>query len=143
MAGLAVKYTDNVTRELQKLAAIFPDLGKEMLGRLGHQGTIYLRKELLSGQEITLKKASDEIPLDFRGHRMVRHTVNKRGTHAKIYSYPVNLFEKGRGLPGGGREAGRYIITRKLKAIMQARAQADATNISSKTLESHLKRMGF
>ena len=143
MAGLAVKYTDNMTAEIMKLAVIFPELGKATLGRLGYMGTGYLRKELLSGQALNVKDMNSEIPTDKAGHKMVRFAVNKRGSHVKIFAYPVNLFEKGRGLPGGGREPGRYILTKKLKAIMETRIDSDITVITRKTYESRLKKMGF
>lgn len=143
MAGLAATYKDDMTHRIVKLAAVFPEAQRELLGRLGYQGTGYLREDLLSGQELNVKDMDSEIPTDKAGHRMVRFAVNKRGTHVKIFAYPVNLFEKGRGLRSGKREAGRYILSRKLRSIMASRMDADLAVISSKTFESRLKAMGF
>lgn len=102
-------------KELQTLVKAFPSLGAEFLESVGQKSKTYLKEQLLSGQELTLRA----YPTDKAG----RPTINvvkgpKRARvkkDVKIFSYPVNLFEKGRALPGGGREPGRYIITRKLK----------------------------
>lgn len=108
-------------KELQDLVRAFPSLGADFLESVGQKSKTYLKEQLLSGQELNLRA----YPTDKAGRPTISVVKDpRRGKvkrSVKIFSYPVNLFEKGRGLPGGGREPGRYIITRKLKQAVSQR----------------------
>lgn len=52
-----------------------------------------------------------------------------------IRSYPVNLFERGGLFCGaGGKEPGKYIITRKLKKLVDAKLQGWVSSFDQRVL---------
>lgn len=118
MAGLKM----DVTFKLKGLATLvnsWSALKVEFLHDVAKQGRLTLKGRLLSGQEIRVDKNKNK-----RGFYNIRSRVGKRGNSAYITSPPTNLFERGRGLRGGGKEAGKYIITRKLKGLVDANMSA-------------------
>jgi len=127
------------TEPIQKLIQIFPDLAGRFLALVGSRARRYLKKELLSGQEINLK---DQVR-DSRGRLLITSDVNKKRTQVKIYSYPVNLFETGRRLRDGSKEAGKYIITRKLKNAISSRMAGYVSDFESKILEPEVNKAGL
>jgi len=109
MAVLSFDASFNAKR-LVELAKRFPELGGKFLSWVGTQAREHLKHRYLSGQELTL----NVYPLDSRGRHTIVDNVTKNTT-LTIYSYPLNLFEKGRKLRNGRREKGKKIITVKLK----------------------------
>ena len=138
MAGLAAKFGDTLNPEIKRFIKIFPELNKDLLGMLGARIGGYLDHEFLSGQELTLRVK----PLDSKGHRTISHTVNRRATHVKVFSYPINFFENGRTLRSGKREPAKKIYP-KLRAVAMARMGTDIMAIEKRTYESYLKSRGF
>lgn len=126
-------------RPIQNLIKTFPSLGGRFLALVGKRGRTTLKEEFLSGQELTLHA----YPTGKSGKRTITSDVNKRRTHVKIYSFPVNLFEKGRTLRSGAREPGKYIITRKLKQIVSSRMGNYISEFESKILEPEIKKLGL
>lgn len=109
MAVLKTRADFNID-DLRKLAKLFPDIGAGALYHLGLESKILLKKRYLSGQELNLKDMRDRA-----GKRTISYGLNKRKTAVNLYSYPLNLFERGRTLRSGKREKGKYILTKKLK----------------------------
>lgn len=123
---------------LLKLAKIFPELNGRLLALVGKRSRVLLKEKYLSGQELDLRK----FPTDKRGRFTVTSNVNKRRTFTKIASYPVNLFERGRGLRSGAREPGRFIITKKLKQDVAARIGSYTSEFERRILEPELNKIG-
>jgi len=124
---------------LQKLARIYPELNGRFLSLVGKRSRILLKEQYLSGQEIDLRK----FPKDKRGRYTIVSDVNKRRTSVKIWSFPVNLFERSRTWSNGRREAGKYIITRKLKKAVAARMAGYVNEFERKILNEEIKKVGL
>lgn len=87
----------------------------EFLHDIAKQGRLSLKGQLLSGQTIRVDKDRNK-----RGFYNIRSRVGRGGNSAYITAPPANLFERGRMLRSGVREPGKYIITRKLRALVDA-----------------------
>jgi len=109
-----VQYSNRVILELLEKV---PELSGRYLALVGKRARTILKEKYLSGQELNL----DAFPEDKIGRNTITSNVNRKRDTTKIYSYPVNLFEKGRRLRDGSKEAGKYIITKKLKQDVMAR----------------------
>lgn len=124
---------------IYQLVSAFPDLRGRLLALIGKRARVRLYEGYLSGQELTLRK----YPVDARGRRTITSDVNRARTQVKIYSYPVNLFERGRKLRSGRKEQGKYIITRKLKGDVSGRMQSYINEWESRILEQELRKEGL
>lgn len=111
MSGIRVRVEWNL-EVFNALAANMPELNARFLAAIGAKAKGILRKKYLSGQKLDLTA----YPTDKLGRRTITYSVRKGRGDVRIYSYPVNLFEKGRRLRSGARESGKYIITKHLKA---------------------------
>lgn len=127
------------THPIQKLIAIFPDLAGGFLALVGSRARRLLKQEYLSGQELNLEAH----PKDAKGRYTITSDVNKKRTQVKIYSYPVNLFETGRRLRDGTKEAGKFIITRKLKNAVSSRMANYVSDFENKILNPKIKGAGL
>ena len=104
---------------VKELSRQIPEINVRFLSFVGARARTILKEQYLSGQELNLSA----YPKDSIGRYTVTSDVNKKQTETKVYSYPVNLFEKGRTLRDGSREPGKFIITGKLKqAVMMGMA---------------------
>lgn len=124
---------------LRKLARAFPEFNGRFLALIGSRARRILKEEYLSGQELTYKsfgRAKD-------GKHLITSDVNKKRTFTKIYSFPLNLFEKGRGLRSGRREAGKFILTRKLKQDILSRSGQYVNEFERRILQKELKGFGL
>ena len=110
MAILKAEFTTNL-ESIRQLIQIFPELNGRFLSLVGKRARTILKEEFLSGQDLNLQA----FPRDKMGRFTITSDVNRKRTQVKIYSYPVNLFERGRILRSGRKEPGKFIITRKLK----------------------------
>lgn len=118
MAGMTTEVTLTYNIEgIKKLQAQLPSVNAMFLRILGADAQKMLKENYLSGQELDLRK----YPVDKNGKSTVAYQLSKAKTSVAIYSYPVNFFEKGRTLRNGRLEAGKYIITRKLKDDVDAK----------------------
>ena len=124
---------------IQKLIKIFPDLNGRFLSLVGKRGRTILKQRYLSGQELTLRA----FPRDKKGKFTITSDVNKKRTQVKIYSYPVNLFERGRLLRSGRKEAGKFIITRKLKQDVMSRMGSYISEFENKIINPEIKKVGL
>ena len=121
------------------LIKVFPDLNGRYLALIGKRSRDLLKQKYLSGQDLTLRK----FPVDSLGRYTVTSDVNRRRTSVKIYSYPVNLFERGRKLRSGAQEPGKYIITKKLKQSVMSRIGSYTMEFESQILEPGIKKAGL
>ena len=137
MAILKAEVTFDLT-PIKTLIKIFPDLGGRYLALVGKRSRTLLKEEYLSGQELMLRA----FPVGKSGKRTITSDVNKKRTQVKIYSFPVNLFEKGRTLRSGRKEPGKYIITRKLKQAVSGRMGSYITEFETRILEPEIKKAG-
>ena len=127
------------TREFQDLVKQFPDFGGRLLALIGKRGRTVLKEDYLSGQEIDLRA----FPRDAMGRYTTSSDVNRRRTEVKIYSYPVNLFEKGRRLRSGRKEPAKNIIRGKLKQAVMSRLGSYTNEFERSVLDPEIKRLGF
>ena len=105
---------------IQEIAKTIPEINGGFLSFVGSRARTLLKERLLSGQELDAfgDGASKGKTKDKIGRYLVSSDVNKKQTETKIYSYMVNLFENGRTLRDGSREAGQDIIGVKLKQMV-------------------------
>lgn len=134
MAGLRLKINFSELTRFNDLRRQFPEFSARLLGYIGTQGKIQLKKQLLSGQELNVKGTS-AFSLDSTGRRMVSHSVGRGSQAGEISSYPVNLFEKK--IYGHGRIVGpgKKILSVKLRAIMNRNLQKWANDFDNKILQ--------
>ena len=138
MAILRAEFEFNL-KPIFDLIQIFPELRGRLLALIGKRARTILKERYLSGQEITLRA----FPTDRQGRRTIVSDVNKQRSSVKIYSYPVNLFERGRRLRSGRKEPGKYIITRKLKQDVMAGLAGYVREFEEKILEPEIKKRGL
>ncbi len=124
---------------IQKLAIIYPEINGRLLALIGSRARTTLKEDFLSGQELTYKSFGR----DKRNRPFITSDVNKKRTQTKIYSYPANLFEKGRLLRSGRKEAGKFIITRKLKQSVMSKMSTYVSEFENKILEPEIKKAGL
>jgi len=133
MDELSVQIKYELTDFIKAIEKTIPQLSGGFLGMVGSRARTILKEKYLSGQELNLftngKWGDDK---DSVGRRLLASDVNKSRTETKIYSYPVNLFEKGRGLRDGSREAGKDIITGKLKQDIMSNMASYSTEYDRK-----------
>ena len=124
---------------LQQLARQFPEFNGRFLALIGSRARRILKEDYLSGQELTYKSFGRSKS----GQHFITSDVNKKRTSVKIYSFPLNLFEKGRMLRSGRKESGKFIITRKLKQDIMSRTGRYADEFERRILQKELKGLGL
>jgi hypothetical protein len=110
MAGFSiqVEYADDLVNQL---TTMIPEINGGFLAYLANRSKEVLIRKYLSGQELDYKSfGTDSI-----GRNLISWDVNRDRNEVEIWSYPLNFFEDGRKLRDGSREAGKGILTRKLK----------------------------
>jgi len=123
-----------ISHGIRDLILTWPALQHRLESSIGKRARLLLKERLLSGQEINLVAH----PRDKKG----RYTITSsgvRGGGVVIRSYPVNLFERGRLLRSGRKEPGKYIITRKLKSLVDAKLQGWVSGFDRRVLAGALK----
>lgn len=136
MASLKVQ-VDGSFDSFAAFVKSFPELRLRYMSAIGKAGRGILKTELLSGQELNLTK----FPKDSTGRHTITSKVNRSGTSVDIRSYTANLFEKGRKLRSGSKEAPKGIITVKLAAKMSARMDAITRDISASVLDKEMDKV--
>lgn len=126
-------------KEFRELAQQFPEFGGRLLSFVGARSRTQLKEKYFSGQEITLRK----FPVDSLGRYTITSDVNKTRESVKIYSYPVNLFEKGRMLRNGRKEPAKRIIGTKLKQDVASRAATWSNEFEQEVIQKEIKKAGF
>ena len=123
--------------KFNQLVKAWPDTAFHLHRTIGKQGRKELRWGFLNGQEIKLR-SNEDAPQDALGRFLVNSYASQKGV--QLSSYPVNLFEKGRGLRDGSREAGKYIITRKLKGVVSSNLTAWIAKFEAITLQKEFDK---
>ena len=110
MALLRIEYNKHEFLFMNRLRDMFPELQAQTLGFVGAESKKILKEKFLSGsgQDINLIKDKK----DKKGRRTISYSIGKNAKSVTIASYVLNLFERGRGLRGGGREAGKKVYPR-------------------------------
>lgn len=124
---------------IRQLIVQFPELSGRLLALVGKRARTTLKDKYLSGQELTLRA----FPTDRKGRHTIVSDVNKARRQVKVYSYPTNLFERGRTLRDGSKEAGKYIITKKLKQSVMAGIGGYVREFESRILDPALRNGGL
>jgi len=113
--------------QVQTESSSFSDMVKNFSGlkvgylsRIAEKGRLTLKGMLIGGNGMINLK---QYPKSSGGKRTVSATVLSRSSMVKFSSFPVNLFENGRMLRSGKREAPKKIITGKFKSIAESRLQ--------------------
>jgi len=108
MALLRIEYNKQEFLFMNRLRDMFPELQAQTLGFVGAESKKILKEKFLSGQDINLKKDKK----DKKGRRTFSYSVGKGAKSVTIASYVLNLFERGRMLRSGEREAGKKVYPR-------------------------------
>jgi hypothetical protein len=112
------------TGELPNFEALikqFPELSARILGYLGKNAAMELEAMMEAGTNGVQFHEMSGNRKSRGGRRMITYSVGKGAKWVRVSSFPLNLFEGGRTLRGGGREAARNIIRGKLKGTFSGR----------------------
>jgi hypothetical protein len=126
-------------RPLRELGLLFPEFNGRLLSLIGSRARKMLKMNWLSGQDINLSA----YPKDRRGNYTIVSDVNRKRNVVKIYSYTMNLFERGRMLRDGSKEAGKYTITKKLKMAVMSNTGSYITEFENEILKPEIRRIGL
>ena len=124
MAQLKIEYSKGQFEWMRKLEKLMPEMNSQALGYVGYKSKNILKKEILSGQVLTMRKGYKNRGrewMDTIGRRKASYTV-KWDSRVTISSYPTNLFTKGRELRDGSRQAPVDVfgpLARKVNSQMQ------------------------
>ena len=135
MAVLKIQYNKKEFLFMNRLRDMFPELKAQTMGFVGAESAKVLKKKFLSGQEINLKKYTK----DKKGKRTVSYSIGRGAKYVKIASYVLNLFEKGRMLRSGEREAGKKVYP-KLKQAVDGKLGSVLSEFDSKYLQRKINK---
>lgn len=121
-------------KSFRDLIKQFPQLRMAFLSSIGKQGRITLKGALFSRQALDPTK----YPKDIAGRFTVSNRIRK-GDKIVFSSYPVNLFERGRTLRNGKKEAPKRIITGKFKAMMEGKLQSLSDRAFNRVIKKHIE----
>ena len=94
------------TEHLKALVGEFSFMSYRLLSWMSYEAKQIFLREFVSGQELNYTKA---------GKSRTRYAaVKNRKNIFRVTSVPMNLFERGRKKPGGGKHPGKYVLTKKL-----------------------------
>jgi hypothetical protein len=117
-----VGFNPRIFDSIYNIRYLYWEVLTRSLNYVGARGKELLFNNFLRGQELRYSSGS-AYDKDSKGRRKVSYSVGKSKGHVRISSYPVNLFEHGRMLRSGQREAGKNIILGKFNALMSNRLQ--------------------
>jgi hypothetical protein len=141
MAFLKVEYEASkdfayLHSKISKLAELFPEFKASIMGYVGHEAKLRLKKLMISS-DLNFKTLEQDIAM----REIVSYNIGKYANFVKISSYPLNLFEKGRMLRSGRKEPGRKIITGKLKSLMESDMQSILNKFDKKILQKEIDKV--
>ena len=131
MATLKFELNKKEFMVIDEMRKLFPELRARTMGHIGRKSKRILKSRFLSGQEIDLtvkRVGKKKWPAIF-------YSVGKNAKHVSISSTTMNLFEKGRFLRDGTKEAGKKVITGKLKQAVMSELQGMVNEFDSKVWE--------
>jgi hypothetical protein len=130
-----------ITSDFGKLAFLadkFPDIHVGVLSSVAAFGRNMLRNDFLEGQELKYHVGQQ----DKMGRNVITGKVIK-GMKVVIRSYPLNLFERGRRLRSGKKEAPKRILLVKFRTLLEARLGIEANTIYERHLNRATKAIGL
>ena len=109
--------------DFEAMYKAFPEIPARLLGYLGKTAAVELRDMMRRGQRGVKFRDMDENRRrdGGSGRRMITYSVGRGLRFVRISSFPLNLFEGGRTLRSGKREAARNIIRGSLAGVMRSR----------------------
>lgn len=135
MAGIKLKAEMN-TGSIRKLAKLFPDMKVRVMARIGTRSHKSLKSLInSSGIDLTVYPKSAD------GRFTISNRVQRRGNAVTVKSFPLNLFENGRTLRNGKKEAPRKIITVKLRTVVNASLSSWVNQADREILEKEFKKI--
>ena len=119
------------------LANQFPSIAARSLSLIGKRGRFLLKSEALSkGIRLSDKRRQKG------GQYIIMSDVQLKKSQVKVYSFPLMLFENGRSLKGGKREAPRKVYP-GLKAAVMSRMASYSREIETRIIDESIKRHGL
>ncbi len=103
------------------LVKTFPGVRVGYLSQIAREGRHTLKGMLVGGNGLIDLR---QYPKSSGGKRTIKASVLVRSSKIKFSSFPVNLFENGRKLRDGTKEAPKRIITGKFKAVAESQIQS-------------------
>jgi hypothetical protein len=103
----------------KELVNRFPLFTSRVMGIVGYRSAMQLYGENFKGQKLTYhprgrttkgKGRAAGMPASPTGRALVNYTVSIKKQEAHITSFPENLFEKGRTLRSGKKQAGLWVM---------------------------------
>jgi hypothetical protein len=97
----------------------FPLFVARLLGMVGYRSAMQLYEENFKGQKLTYhprgrttkgRGRAAGMPASASGLPLVNYTVHTKAQEVRIHSFPENLFEKGRRLRSGKKQAGLWVM---------------------------------
>jgi hypothetical protein len=138
MAGLTADLDFNF-KWIRELATALPDFNGKYLSYIGSKARSTLYERYFKGQELNINPSL--FPKNSRNQYIIYSDVNKRQTETKIYSPIMRFFETGRTLRDGTKEAGKYVITRKLKQDVTSGLPGYAKDFENRILQKELNKI--
>jgi len=120
-----VMQVNTETEQFQKLVKTFPGLRVGFMSQIARSGRLTLKGMLVGGNGLI---DLQQYPKSAKGKRTIKASVLIRSGRIKFSSFPVNLFENGRKLRDGTKEAPKKIITGKFKNVAMSQLQGWANS---------------
>jgi len=116
--------------DFEVLFKAFPRLSARILGYIGKEAAVELAAMMERGtQGVTFRNMDgNRRAIGGGSRRMITYSIGRGLKWVAISSFPLNLFEGGRTLRSGKREAPRNIIRKKLRAGFSGRLQSIINN---------------
>lgn len=143
MATLKLEYNDKEFGIFNELRKQFPELRAQSLGFIGKEGKDILYEKFMKGQVldyVSSGKIDSNNYKDSRNIRAIFYSIGRRASYVKISSFPMNLFERGRELRGGGREPGKNVFKTKFKSAMNANLGGIINRFDNSILQNALRK---
>lgn len=138
MAGLVADLNFNF-KWVRDLTTSLPDFNGKYLAYIGSKARSTLYERYFKGQELNINPS--KFPKNTRNQYIIYSDVNKRQTETKIYSPIMRFFEEGRSLRDGTEEAGKYVITIKLKQDVTNSLPSYAKDFERRILQRELNKI--
>ena len=107
--------------DFKKLMNTFPQLKARILGYIGKQAAVELAGMMERGEQGITFRNMDGNRKSRGSRRMITYSIGRGLKWVAVSSFPLNLFEGGRILRSGRREAARNIIRGKLASDFSGR----------------------
>jgi hypothetical protein len=107
--------------DIAELERTLSQITARILGYLGKEAAVELARMMESGEEGITFRSMRGNRKSSGGRRMITYSLGKGLKYVRVSSFPLNLFEGGRGLRSGERENARNIIRGKLRSNVSGR----------------------